>query len=180
MEGPFWKRVRGNGLAYDAGSVGGSVEDGRLVLSIGQATNVVDAYVEMVKVLKEYDSEEVKFDEDQLEAIKSTFLFSHAASISNAESVAGGIICMTLLNLPKDHQFEMMEKIQKTTTDQLHAALRKHFMKLTQHDCTNMIVTCGPAEAPAIIQGFQEKTGRTLKLFTSDNFNDYMKKLGRW
>jgi len=179
IEGPFWKRVRGNGLAYDSG-MGGAVDDGRLILSINDATNVVDAYVEMIHVLKQFDSGELKFEEDQLEAIKSSSLYGHVTHISSPGSIASSRIWTILSDLPRDYVFELMEKIQKTTAEEMLAALKKHFVKLTEAESTNLIITCGPAEAPAIIQAFQEKTGRLLKLFTSDNFNDYMKEIGRW
>lgn len=98
-EGPFWRCIRGAGLAYGAG-IRASPEAGLLQFTLYRSPDSGKAFIEARKVVKALlddspssDSSEpgLTLDQPSLDAAKSLLHYSAAESESNPSQTAGGV-----------------------------------------------------------------------------------------
>lgn len=75
MEGLFWKRIRGTGLAYGT-SLSFNVEPSQLTFNIRRSANAALAFAQANAVVKELLNDDIHFDSVTLEAARSGAMFA--------------------------------------------------------------------------------------------------------
>eukprot|EP00835_Amoeboradix_gromovi_P001513 NODE_70_length_23697_cov_0.294771.p2 type:complete len:982 gc:universal NODE_70_length_23697_cov_0.294771:19280-16335(-) len=139
-EGPFWRKIRGAGLAYGC-SLSTSMESGLLELYISECNNPFKALIAAKKVVEEYCSNSELLTTEQFEGAKSSLIYSKTIQEKTLYNAANKCFQRTVLcKKRKDMLNEVIHELPNITKQDLIEALSKYIMPLFGMESTIVIV----------------------------------------
>lgn len=152
VEGPFWRGIRGVGLAYGA-SIRRNIETGYLNFSIYRGADAEQAWLTGKKIVDDYSNGTLKFDTVSIENAVAAIVNELANGESNNYDSAN---CKISDNLFKgrgpNYGNLFLKKLNMLTADDLVYTTKKYFQPLfdAKH---SVLFTCLP---PAKAESFQK------------------------
>ncbi|KAK0087176.1 hypothetical protein PV325_001628 [Microctonus aethiopoides] len=163
-EGPMWRQVRGQGLAYGC-NIFTKPNEGLLYLTFYGSTSVIGAYKEtrnIVNNLIENDSwERLLYD-----SAKSSLIFE----IVEREKSVGDTVSQSLLsyfkNVSHDYNRLMVQKIYAVSIKDLTRIANKYIKPIFNSEECKTAIVCHPSKVTEIADAFKSFS-HDLKMYTS-------------
>ncbi|KAI3632026.1 hypothetical protein MIR68_009862 [Amoeboaphelidium protococcarum] len=157
LEGPFWKSVRGQGLAYHM-SMKISIEMGMIYYRVYRSPNGYEAYGAVTKELKDYASQKLKWNEQLLKCAKSSLFYSLVQCEDNVHSAASeSFISSVFKGLKKEHRLQwMLDQIEKVTLADISSAFEQYLGQFTDPLQSIGFATTMPAMTDAMQKGWTQ------------------------
>jgi len=166
MEGPFWKQLRGQGLAYSY-SIRIRVEQGLLFFILFKSVSIVKAYEEAQKIVQSFVSKEIPFDATSLDAARSSVIFNVISREDTAPSAALQSFVNYLSYAGRADNKRILEGVKAVTLEDLHRVLTKYFAGLFDPKQANISVATNPANVEGLKTYFEEKHQKTVTIVNS-------------
>lgn len=154
LEGPLWRQIRGQGLAYGY-SIIPRPNEGFLYLSLYRATNVSAAYKETKTIVEAQLQPDAVWDQTLLESAKSSLIFE----IIQREKSVGDVVVQALLfsfkDVPVDYNKIVVQKVNSVTPEDLKRVGPKYIAPLFSSKARSAIV-CHPDKSADIKAAFDQ------------------------
>lgn len=151
LEGPLWKQIRGQGLAYGY-TIAPKPNEGLLLLSLYRASNVVAAFKETKRII-ETQLQDGSWDESLLESAKSSLIYE----IIERERSIGNLVSQGMLfsykQVPSNYNQMLVKQVNKVTLAQLADVGEKYMSKLFSEIAKTGVV-CHPDKVKEVTEGF--------------------------
>lgn len=156
LEGPFWRQIRGTGLAYGY-SIHVTLNSQLLVLSLYRSTNVVAAF-KLMKLLTEAQLQDNStWEPELLESAKSSLIFDwieEEKCVSDVVSANLMANCFQRSKRISDVNQMKIRRLQKVTVSEMGDAGKKFISQLFTSDARTSIV-CHPDKTTEISAEFK-------------------------
>eukprot|EP01029_Cantina_marsupialis_P018259 TRINITY_DN4185_c0_g1_i1.p1 TRINITY_DN4185_c0_g1~~TRINITY_DN4185_c0_g1_i1.p1 ORF type:complete len:247 (-),score=98.54 TRINITY_DN4185_c0_g1_i1:154-894(-) len=143
LEGDFWRRIRGLGLAYHC-SIKQSTEKGLLSLWLFHATDPAGALREALKIIGEYVEEEKALKIIDFEAAKSSVISGILAREHTVLSTASERLNSWLQNSPPHRNSHLAKQVNEVTMEQTIEAMNRYFTPLLKHESSSLYAAVAP------------------------------------
>lgn len=160
-EGVFWKKIRGLGLAYGYG-IWSDIEHGLMYFSLDRSGSLAKAFEESHKIIKRVETEPLQ--EVQLEAARSSVVFSVIDGVETAADAANAEFLRRIQGLPAGHDKEYLAAVQRVTLDDLRRVLRRWIVPMFDIDKTNVAIAAPSDKTKQIAKAFKA-WGRPVTVF---------------
>ncbi|XP_043476736.1 uncharacterized protein C05D11.1-like [Leptopilina heterotoma] len=164
LEGPMWKKIRGQGHAYSYGMSVASNE-GHLYFTLYRAVNIINAYKEARAIMEMYLNQD-NWDSILFDSAKSSLIFE----IINSEKTVQGMIGQSLLsnyfNIPHDYNRQLVKNVSSVTLDDVHRIAPQYIKKLLDPKACTTSIVCHPSKVEEIAKAFSG-FGYDLKAYNS-------------
>ncbi|CAG7825781.1 unnamed protein product [Allacma fusca] len=164
MEGPFFRSIRGAGLAYDY-FMDSKANDGMLYFNLYRSSDLVGAYKTAVDTVLELLDGKVEWQQDLLATAKSSLIFEIIEGEKTPLALASTSLCSYFRNVPEGHTRQLIRKIAEVTPEELKAVAEKYFRPLFTQPCHCAIV-CPTDKVSLTVDGFA-KLGKKLTIMPS-------------
>lgn len=163
VEGPFWRGIRGTGLAYGA-NMRGLVESGFLSFTIYRGADAEQAWNTGKEIISNIVNGKVKIDQVSLENSVAAIVNELANSESNTYDAA--------VNKITDHIFKkrgvgylkhFLSKLNSYTSDDMVYIMTKYFLPLFTSK-SSLVFACVPVAKSDEFQNFLQKQGYEVSL----------------
>lgn len=152
VEGPFWRGIRGTGLAYGA-SMRRLIESGYLSFSIYRGADAQQAWTTGKKIITDYISGEHIIDAISIENSIAAIVNELANGESNPYDAATTKIIDNLFKKRGSQYIKyFLERLNTYTSEDLVYAMKKYFLPLFDAE-TSLVFSCLPTTTTA---GFVE------------------------
>lgn len=163
VEGPFWRGIRGSGLAYGASMVL-LAEANCWGFNVYRGADIVKCYQVAKEIVEQHASGELEIDEKSLKGAVSMIInriatFEH----SYAEAAIARYRDNFLLSRGPDFNKQHIERLAKVTVDDVRAILNKYLVNLFNCEKSAIFVSCHPSKLDTI-QNFFESEGFTVEV----------------
>ncbi|CCH44812.1 hypothetical protein BN7_4381 [Wickerhamomyces ciferrii] len=156
VEGPFWRGIRGTGLAYGA-NVSRSVETGQLSFDIYRGADAIGAFKVASKIVNDLADGTVKLDKNLIQGAVSSLVNSIASSESNYYTAAATkYVDNVLKKRGPDFNNKFIEQISKITEDDLVKVLQKYYVKLFNSESSVIFICSHPSKAKELNDFFTD------------------------
>jgi len=155
MEGPFWREVRGAGLAYSFNIIT-SLEDKMNYFILQRASNVVKAFEKCMQIIDDIISEKTLFDPLALEEARSGEVFSilrRESTVSEAslESLYDYLRCWE-----QQGSHRVLKKLPSITFEDVKAYLKEYIKPLFSFGGSITTITTNPQRSGEILQAMKQ------------------------
>lgn len=158
VEGPFWKGIRGAGLAYGANMIRLS-EANCWGFSVYRGADIIQCYRIAKEIVIQYASGATQIDTHLLEGAVS-MIINKIASVENSY-VAAGVAKYTdnfiTRRGPNFNQY-YLTKLAEITAKDIQRVIKKYFINLFDPEKSAVFISCNPSKLEPI-QGFFEMEG---------------------
>ncbi|CCH59639.1 hypothetical protein TBLA_0B08240 [Henningerozyma blattae CBS 6284] len=163
VEGPFWKGIRGSGLAYGANMVK-MIESNAWAFSIYRGSDLVKCYEVGKDIISSYANGTNKFEPQLIQGAISSII-NRMASMDKGYFEAGlyKFIDQFFSNRGTDFNKLFLERLNELTVKDLQDTIQKYFLNLFDSEKSVVFVSCHPSNLE-IIQEFLEKEGFTVEV----------------
>lgn len=144
LEGPLWKRIRGQGLSYGYG-IRTDTEGGLLVLNLFKSTNAVGAYNECLAIAREFSRDTSAFNEVELLAAKNSLAYSLLSETATIHSAASDRLLNSLKRLPFDHTARFLAAVKEVDIPSLLRVHQHYVMPLFDSANSLVLATVNPS-----------------------------------
>ncbi|EPZ31092.1 Peptidase M16 domain-containing protein [Rozella allomycis CSF55] len=142
MEGPFWKQIRGQGLAYSC-SINVSTEAGNIKFTIYRAPDAFKAFNAAKQILLDIAADPLnQLDDFAIESTKSSVLFGFIASQETQSQAAFQAFVDRVLK--KRDLAKFMAAIQNVTKEDMARVLKKYTLNLFDSNSSDCFVASTP------------------------------------
>lgn len=163
VEGPFWKGIRGSGLAYGA-NMAKMTESNALGFSVYRGADIVKCYQKAKAIVNDYASGTTKFDPQLVKGAISSIINGIASS-------ENGYLASALMKYIDDFckkrgpNFNkvFLSKLGKVTTEDLERVMAKYFVDIFDSENGVVFISCHPGKLDAVKE-FLEKEGYAIAL----------------
>ncbi|KAJ3559767.1 hypothetical protein NM688_g144 [Phlebia brevispora] len=170
-ESYLWRYIRGSGLAYGA-YVSVDLEGGIVSFTLYRSSNSMEAFNQAKAVIAGLVDGSIQLDETNLDAAKSTTVYSITKSVSTPGRAAlVSFSNQALKGVPQDYTMKLLEKFQAVTKQQVVEALRKYFLPLFDPATSVAAVVTAPGKS-ADIGAQLKKIGYEVEQRTLDVSQD--------
>ncbi len=154
VEGPFWRGIRGTGLAYGA-NVSRSVETGQLSFDIYRGADAIGAFNVASKIVNDLASGATKLDKTLVEGAVSSLVNSIASSESNYYNAAASkYLDNVLKKRGPDFNTKFIRKLSQITEDDLIKVLNKYYVPLFDSNTSSIFVCAHPSKSEELNKFF--------------------------
>ncbi|CAK9442357.1 uncharacterized protein LODBEIA_P61000 [Lodderomyces beijingensis] len=130
VEGPFWRAIRGTGLAYGV-SMKKSLEMGHLTYTIYRGSDPKQAWLSGKTIVEQYASGELEIDPIPLESAVATIVNELANSQESSFDAASFKICDNLFKRRGPNYVEVfLKQLNQLTAKDVIYVLNKYFVNL--------------------------------------------------
>jgi len=168
LEGPFWVKIRGLGLAYNY-SIDSSFESGRLTFILAKSSNVIQAYEVAKQIVDDIVSKKTPIEDTALEGSKSASMFTILSKEENYEMAALQSLVKYIKNVGPNGNKQLLLEIQRVKKEDVIRVLDSYIRGLFDTKNTRTVITTNPSKVDEITRGF-EKMGRKLSDVKIDSF----------
>lgn len=152
IEGPMWRQIRGQGLAYSY-SIITRPNEAKLFLYFYRASNIIAAYKEARNVIESRLKENVTWDETLFESAKSSLIFE----IVHREKCIGDVVGQSLLSYFKgvghDYNRNLIKQISTVEIEDMMEIGPKYVSPLLDTSLTKTSVICHPSKVEEVAKG---------------------------
>ncbi|KAM3164565.1 hypothetical protein ACU8KH_01480 [Lachancea thermotolerans] len=158
VEGPFWKGIRGSGLAYGANIVKMSESDA-IGFSVYRGADVIECYKTARNIVNDYASGKCDIEPQLLQGAMSSII----NGIATAESDYFSAALMKYIDdycrkRGPDFNQAFLQRLGMVTVSDIQAALAKYFTSIFDANTSSVFISCHPGKLETI-QAFLEKEG---------------------
>lgn len=170
-EGPFWKAVRGPGLAYGV-SIETSVQLGKIVLNVFSASDVHGALIAVKDAIMSIANGEYLIDENCLHSAVSTIVSDLAAHLSTTiTAVNEKFLDTAFKGYSPDYVHTVIKEISSVTPVQFLRTLKKYVIPLLHEETSLLFAVASPSEKESLSAQF-EKMGYEVKCICQSESDD--------
>lgn len=163
VEGPFWRGIRGTGLAYGA-SIRRLIESGFLTFSIYRGADAEQAWITGRKIISDYTSGALEIDHTSIENSIAAIVNELANTESNNYDAATNKVVDNLFkNRGPKYVKHFLEKLNTYTGEDLVYIMKKYFLPLFLSK-TSLIFTCLPTTKAQGFEQFLVKEGYKVSI----------------
>lgn len=156
VEGPFWRGIRGAGLAYGANCYN-KTSIGELCFSIYRGADVEKCYSAARDIVKGFASGEVAIDDSLRQGAISSMVNKIAESQSNyPETATAQFYDDVLVKRGPDYNGKVMRALSKITAADLVEVFNKYFVPLFDPKTSACFISCNPSKAGDIEKFFKD------------------------
>ncbi|CAG0915932.1 unnamed protein product [Notodromas monacha] len=166
LEGPIWKAVRGKGLAYSYNFNLG-VDEGLMHLSLGMASNILDAYAETEKIFRSHLDGKEKWNNLLFESAKSSLIYDLVERESSISSVVTQSLLAAFQSRAVDFFRNFLTDVNEVKLESMIAAGKSHMLALFDPEKSRCAIVCNPDKVSHIVGTFRKHYGRELRPFSS-------------
>lgn len=157
IEGPFWRGIRGSGLAYGA-YVSRSSETGQLAFDVYRGADGVGSFKVASEIVNDLASCKTKLDKTLFEGAISSLVNSIASSEPNYYSAADAkYLDNVLKKRGPDYNTKFIKELSKLTHDDVIRALNKYFVPMFNAETSAVFICAHPSNAKELSEFFTEK-----------------------
>jgi Zn-dependent M16 (insulinase) family peptidase len=155
-EGPLWNAARGSGLAYGVGLTR-AMQSGQLVFDVYRSPDAFKAFSAVKKVLSDYADGTTEFLPNSLEGAVSSIVVSFADNEPNLSGAGTASFIRQVVNgLSKDFNSQLLQKIKKTTVEDMKKTLRDYVLPCFEPATSNVVVITSLAKADVSSQKYKK------------------------
>ncbi|EGW29905.1 uncharacterized protein SPAPADRAFT_57410 [Spathaspora passalidarum NRRL Y-27907] len=156
VEGPFWRGIRGTGLAYGA-NIRRDIETGYLSFSIYRGSDAKQAWLTAKEIVEKYASKSIEIDDISIENCIAVIVNECANSQENNYEAANFKITDNVFKRRGPNYYELfLKKLNKLTADDIVYALNKYFVNLFKPETSVVFTSLPPDKAPELAEHFHE------------------------
>ncbi|XP_023340158.1 uncharacterized protein C05D11.1 [Eurytemora carolleeae] len=163
-EGPMWRQIRGQGLAYGY-NMYPVVSKGLLYITLYRATHPVKAYTEARRIAMSYVSGDEEFNLTLLEAAKSSLIFELIEKEKTIGEVVGESLISSFKGVDREYNREFLRRINNVSVEDLKRVGNKYIAPLFTPSSWTAVV-CSPAKLQEIRDSFISE-GLELRILPS-------------
>ncbi|XP_015108597.1 uncharacterized protein C05D11.1 [Diachasma alloeum] len=164
LEGPMWKQVRGQGLAYGC-NIYVRPNEGLMYLTFHASANIVGAYKETKAIVDSHISND-SWERTLYDSAKSSLIFE----IVEREKSVGDTVSQSLLsyfkNVSHDYNRQMVKKIYTVGFKDLSRMAKKYIKPLFDPEQCKTAVVCHPSKVTEVSDAFKSYN-QNLEVYTS-------------
>ncbi|XP_034934378.1 uncharacterized protein C05D11.1-like [Chelonus insularis] len=164
VEGPMWRQVRGQGLAYGC-NIYAKPNEGLLYLTFYASTDIVAAYKETKTIINNLITNN-SWEQLLYDSAKSSLIFE----IVKREKSIGDTVSQSILsyfkNVSHDYNRSMVQKIYTVDIKDLNDVANKYIKPLFDPKVGKTSIVCHPSKVSEVAEGFKNFS-KNLKVFTS-------------
>ncbi len=149
----MWRKLRGEGLVYGY-NLSVNVNQGTLVLGLTKSTHPDKAFEAALKLLHEPLEEGFVWDEQQLEAAKSSLIFEEVEALQSVAGVVEEALFNLLYRESQDFKRSLMERILSVTISDLNRVGKKLVRRFLSPEESSTVVVCRPSKVSKVEQDF--------------------------
>lgn len=150
-EGPLFKEIRGQGLAYGF-NISSSPNEGLLILHLFRASNVIAAFKEAKRIVETH-LQDCSWDENLLECARSSLISKIVAKERTIPGKVAQGVAFSFKQVPSNYNQMLVKQINTVTIPQLTDAGKKYISQLFSQAAKTAIV-CNPAKVKEVAEGF--------------------------
>lgn len=144
VEGPFWRGIRGTGLAYGA-NIRRLVESGYLTFNIYRGADAAQAWTTGKQIISDYTSGKLEIDDVSIENSIAAICNELANAESNAYDAATNKISNAQFKkVGTDYLKHFLHKLESYTSEDLVYIMKKYFLPLFDAR-KSLIFSCIPS-----------------------------------
>ncbi|OBA22834.1 hypothetical protein METBIDRAFT_93347 [Metschnikowia bicuspidata var. bicuspidata NRRL YB-4993] len=143
VEGPFWRAIRGTGLAYGA-NIRRLIESGYLSFSIYRGADAQQAWITGKKIISDYISGELEIDAISIENSIAAIVNELANAEANSYDAAINKITDEIFKKRgSNYVSDFLKQLNTYTSEDLIYILKKYFLPLFSSE-SSLIFSCVP------------------------------------
>lgn len=163
VEGPFWKGIRGAGLAYGANMIK-KIEINSWCFNIFRGADIVKCYETAKLIVEDFANGQQLFDEQMIKASISSII-NTIASIESGYFDAGisNFVDRFILDRGANFTESYLERLGAVTAEDLQRVMKKYLINLFDSEKSVVFISCHPSKFETI-QEFLESNGFDVKV----------------
>lgn len=163
VEGPFWRGIRGTGLAYGA-NIRRMIESGFLSFTIYRAADAQQAWITGKKIIADYISGNVIIDAISIENSIAAIVNELANAEANPYDAATNKIIDNIFKKRGSHYIKhFLERLNTYKSDDLVYIMKKYFLPLFNAK-TSLIFSCLPSNSTDGFLEFLKREGYEVNI----------------
>ncbi|RCK65426.1 hypothetical protein Cantr_01093 [Candida viswanathii] len=173
VEGPFWRAIRGTGLAYGA-QIRRHIETGYLSFNIYRGSDSAQAWLKAKEIVAQYARGELTIDSVSIESAIATIVNELANSQDNTYDAASFKISDNVFKRRGPNYLEyFIQRLNSLTSEDIVYVLKKYFVKLFDANHSLVFTSVPPAKAEELA-GFFNKQGYNINIedIGSEEYSD--------
>lgn len=155
LEGPFWREIRGNGLAYGA-HISLSTEQGLLHFNLHRCNQVTRAMSAAKQIVEEFVNEERKVDEIDIENAVSSTVFSITSREQTPSEAGSFLLDCVFSRLPLEHNANLLARVRQVNRAAVLDILQRYFVPLFQPEQSTLSICCAPSKVASTKAEFEQ------------------------
>jgi len=144
--------VRGEGLSYGV-SVGVSVTEGRMYLSLTRSSQLVAAYNKVLETFKHYLNPD-NWDETFLESSKGSVVYAWAKKEATITNLVDTSIKTYMWKTDSKYNREFVKRLYNVNLEETIAAAKKFLPLFLNPEALQTAIVCSPAKIDKVIEAF--------------------------
>ncbi|RCK66408.1 hypothetical protein Cantr_02135 [Candida viswanathii] len=157
VEGPFWRAIRGTGLAYGA-QIRRHIETGYLSFNIYRGSDSAQAWLKAKEIVAQYASGELAIDSVSIESAIATIVNELANSQDNTYDAASFKISDNVFKRRGPNYLEyFIQRLNSLTSEDIVYVLKKYFVKLFDANHSLVFTSVPPAKAEELAEFFNKQ-----------------------
>ncbi|KAK9380659.1 Metalloenzyme, LuxS/M16 peptidase-like protein [Kockiozyma suomiensis] len=154
VEGPFWRGIRGDGLAYGAGMIR-SIESGRFGFRVYRAADPLVALERARSIVRGYVDGSTTFERLHIEGAVSMIVSAAAEADNNPSDAAERKYLQEIIKGLGDGANErFLSGIREVTSEDLVRVMNTWFMPIFESAKGTVFVACNPSKMEALASEF--------------------------
>lgn len=163
VEGPFWRGVRGNGLAYGT-FLSRNLETGYLSYTIYSSTDVEEAWTTSKRIVNDFSNGTTKFDKMGIENSISAIMNGIANNESNLFDASMVRIADIVFRRRGDNYKQyLVDQLKTITAEDLVYIMNKYFTKLFDVE-SSVVFASIPTDKSGSVEGFFKEAGYEVQM----------------
>lgn len=163
LEGPLWRQIRGNGLAYGC-HVCLNVHENAVNFTLYRSSNIHRAYELSKQVIERHVSPDNAWDQSKLESSRSALIYNLISKEKNLNAAADESLISYILGLQANHSRDLIAKISKVTLSDVKKVAVPFLSDLFNDNKICKSIVCNTSNVDDAMVKFTE-IGVTLKKF---------------
>ncbi|KAG9235693.1 zinc metalloprotease [Amylocarpus encephaloides] len=173
IEGPLWKSVRGEGLAYNARFIS-RISAGAVIMDILKSPDPYRAFIAARDVLISYIDGTSKLEPRDLESGVSSIVLDEAQEQETPmEAAKSSFVNSVVRDLPPDYNQQYMKRVRAITPAEVREVMKKILLPLFVPGTANIIMTCANIMQEGSVKNFEELGFKTQVKALSDFKENY-------
>lgn len=157
VEGPFWRGIRGVGLAYGV-SVSRNLETGYLNYTLYRGSDPEQAWAISKQIIQDFAMEKVKFEDISIENCVSTIINSIANNESNSADAATVKIADNIFRRRgPNYKTLLIKKLKSITANDLVEIVNKYFVPLFDPQSSVLFASVPPSKCQDLERFFTKQ-----------------------
>ncbi|XP_064481278.1 uncharacterized protein C05D11.1-like [Ornithodoros turicata] len=161
LEGPMWRQIRGQGLAYSYNLYVKPCE-GLLYLVLTKSSVVGTAYKEALNIIQRHLNEEEEWDDEMLESSKSSLMFEQIEREKTVSDVALQSLLAYRRGYDMNYTKMLLEQISRVKVDDMVRVGKLYLAPLFDPNKSRLAICCHPSKVHDTVTQFAEMSRKLV------------------